>query len=86
MILLLPVAPVVALALRVGLPNLFHSLRGRRHLRVGSPIEYDRPKAASMIRARFAYISQITNLNEIFSLTLNFDLEGDLLGHQYWSH
>ena len=36
---------------------------------VGLPIEYDRSKVASMIRARLAYISQITNLNEIFSLT-----------------
>ena len=45
---------------------------------VGLPIEYDRSKVASMIRARLAYISQITNLNEIFSLTLNFDLKGDL--------
>ena len=50
---------------------------------VGLPIEYDQPKVASMIRA---YISQITNLNEHFSLTLNFDLEGDLWGHRYWSH
>ena len=46
---------------------------------VGLPIEYDRPpKAASMIRARFAYISQITNLNEFSVWPCNLTLKGPL--------